>query len=452
MENPYIAGLARIAVSRIGLSDLQSFYRSYGTIVILVVSAILFFYTLDWCLDTFPPKDDVINFYNQAEMMKDGLLPYKDFVFEFPPFALGFFLIPSMFTSDLDMYAKLFGVMVTVFSLVCLYYMLRISDRMKVNKVLVAAVYVILMLMYYKEMVKKFDVIPMMLTVMSVYYHLTGNRTLSYGLAMAGALTKIYPVFLLVLYLILDYSDRRDSRRPRVVKGVVASVVVLLVAIVPLVAAGDSVGEIFSFLTFHTDRGFQVESVMGVIIQALGLLGVTTFTLENIYGTYDVISPLSDALLPYWNALVAVVVVVTLLVILRRARVHGREGTSGRDLVIYVMMLFMAFILTNKVFSTQYMLWLFPFMALLAASSGGVRARNLAMAAYMIVMELLAAVMMMDYQQGTPLFVEENLCRDVMMIVLFIVLLVYVLGRGFIMRHFYGEVDRSSRGAGDVGE
>lgn len=439
-------------MSRIGAVDLQSFYRTCGTVSILAVSAIIFFYTLDWCLDTFPPKDDVLNFYNQAEMMKDGLLPYKDFVFEFPPFALGFFLIPSLFTSDLDMYAKLFGVMVTVFSLVCLYYMLRISDHMRINKVLVAAVYVILMLLYYKEMVKKFDVIPMMLTVISVYYHLKGNRALSYGLAMAGALTKIYPVLLLVLYLILDYADRHDSRRPRVIKGVAASVAVFLVAVVPLLAAGDSMEDIFSFLTFHTDRGFQVESVMGVVIQALGLMGLTTFTLENIYGTYDVISPICDALLPYWNALVAVVVIVTLLVILRHALCHGGEGTDGRDLVIYVIMLFLAFILTNKVFSTQYMLWLFPFMALLVASTGGVRVRNLAMAAYMIVMELFAAVMMMDYQQGTIMFVEENLCRDAMMIVLFIVLMLYVLGRGFIMRRYYRDADADPSSSGDVVE
>lgn len=413
----------------------KAFYRRHGSAILLILSAVVFFVALYYVLDTYPPKDDVINFHNQAEMIKSGMVPYKDFVFEFPPFALLFFLIPSMFTSELDTYAQIFGIMVTLISIICLYYVLKISERMGVNKAVVTFIFVALMLLYYKELVVKFDTIPMALTIMSIYYFQRGNRYIAYGLAMVGALVKIYPIFLIVVFLILDLVDRRDSRRVRLLRGLFSCILVGLISIAPLLVAGASFGDITSFLTFHTERGFQVESVAGVVIQALGLLGLTTFSLENIYGTYDVISPVSDAILPYWNILVAIVILLVLLAIARHAIREGSAGSSDRNVVVYATVVFLAFILTNKVFSTQYMLWLFPLFALIASVPG--RRQNWLMIAYLLIIELLAAIMMMDYLPGTGLFVEENLIRDAMMIALTVSLLLYIAGKGRIFAHHY---------------
>ncbi len=421
----------------------KAFYRRHGSAILLILSAVVFFVALYYVLDTYPPKDDVINFHNQAEMIKSGMVPYKDFVFEFPPFALLFFLIPSMFTSELDTYAQIFGIMVTLISIICLYYVLKISERMGVNKALVTFIFVALMLLYYKELVVKFDTIPMALTIMSIYYFQRGNRHIAYGLAMVGALVKIYPIFLIVVFLILDLVDRRDSRRVRILRGLFSCMLVGLISIAPLLVAGASFGDIMSFLTFHTERGFQVESVAGVVIQALGLLGLTTFSLENIYGTYDVISPVSDAILPYWNVLVAIVILLVLFVIARHAIREGSAGSSDRNVVIYATVVFLAFILTNKVFSTQYMLWLFPLFALIASVPG--RRQNWLMIAYLLIIELLAAIMMMDYLPGTGLFVEENLIRDAMMIALMVSLLLYIAGKGRIFAHHYRK-DKSREG------
>ena len=426
----------------VSYEEAKAFYREHGSAILLALAAVVFFISLYYVLDTYPPKDDVLNFYKQAEMIKDGMVPYRDFVFEFPPFALLFFLIPSMFTSELDVYAQIFGVMVTLISLICLFYVLRISERMGVNKAVVTLVFVALMLLYYKELVVKFDTIPMMLTVMAIYYFQRGNRYAAYGLAMVGALVKIYPIFLVVLFLILDLVDRHDSRRVRVIRGFCACVAVGLVSLLPLLAAGASFGDVMSFLPFRTERGFQVESVMGVIIQGLGLLGLTSFSLVNIYGTYDVISPVSDALLPFWNPLVAVLMVFAFYLIYRHATVRGAGGSCDRDVVLYTTVVFLMFILTNKVFSTQYMLWLFPLLAILVSAPG--RRQNWFLVVYVLVMELFAAVMMMDYLPGTGLFVGENLCRDVMLIALMAVMMLYLCGRDL----FFTRYDRKDNDVG----
>lgn len=71
-------------------NNLYSFVRANLTWVLVAVAAIILFVVLDYCIGYSAPRDDVINFYNHAESMKAGLIPYKDFEFEFPPFSLSY--------------------------------------------------------------------------------------------------------------------------------------------------------------------------------------------------------------------------------------------------------------------------------------------------------------------------------------------------------------------------
>ncbi len=115
------------------------------------------------------PFGDVVNFYNQAEMVKDGMVPYVDFVFEFHSFAIMFFLIPVMFISSQDTYGILFGFMMV---LLCLYYLIRIANRMghqqgPCRKGVRGADPDL-----RADLVRKFDVIPIALMVMALFYQM----------------------------------------------------------------------------------------------------------------------------------------------------------------------------------------------------------------------------------------------------------------------------------------
>lgn len=76
---------------QVNVGDISKFCIRHGTAIILIVAAILFFVRMHYALDTYPVRGDVINFYNQAEMVKAGMVPYVDYVFEFPPYAMMFF-------------------------------------------------------------------------------------------------------------------------------------------------------------------------------------------------------------------------------------------------------------------------------------------------------------------------------------------------------------------------
>ena len=105
--------------------------------------------------------------------------------------------------------------------------------------------------------------------------------------------------------------------------------------------------------------------------------------------------------------------------------------------MVYASVVFLMFILTNKVFSTQYMLWLFPLFAVLASFPG--RRQEWSLITFILVMEMLAVTMLMSYHPVTVDFVIENLGRDLMMVALTVVLLLYICGKHRLFTRRYVE-------------
>lgn len=400
-------------------------------VAILGISAAVLLIALWYTVCNYPPKDDILNFYNQAEMIKDGLMPYRDFVFEFPPFSLLFFLIPAMFTSDLSVYYPLFGLEMVAALLVAEYFIVRICRRIGVNELLVSGIFIVLCLVYFTEMVKKFDVFAMTSVVASLYFFLERRFGLAYGLIAFGTLVKLYPGLILVLYLLINVLEKVDRHRRNLLVGLAACVAVGLASILPLMAAGVSFADILSFVTFHTDRGFQVESLVGTAVQGLSYLGIGEFTLIPKYGTFDVASPICDALLPFWNIVVVAVMTAVLLLIclhVYRWKADGERGWDGRDLIVCAALVTITFMASNKVFSTQYMIWIFPMMAMVPAMLGR-NMQALVLAAVMVLMEVFA-MGIISTEIGSALYVGYAAARDVLLIAFFAFMLRAIIGDG----------------------
>ena len=400
-------------------------------LAILGISAAVFLLALWYTVNTYPPKDDILNFYNQAEMIKDGMMPYRDFVFEFPPFSLLFFLIPSMFTSDLSVYYPLFGLEMIVSLIIAEYFIIKICRKIGVNEVLVTTVFILLCLVYFSEMVKKFDVFAMTPVIASIYFFMERRFGLAYGLIAFGTLTKIYPGLILILYVAINLLERVEHHRRSLLVGLASCIIIGLVSILPLMGAGVSFDEILSFVTFHTDRGFQVESLVGTAVQALSYLGIGDFSLVMKYGTFDVNSPICDALLPIWNAVIVASIVALFLIVsvhIRRWKDDCMVGWDGRTLIVYAALVTIVFILSNKVFSTQYMIWIFPMMVIIPAMLGNDR-WALIFAAAMIVMEIFARGIVM-VEIGSATYVAFAVARDVMLIAFFAYMLRSIIGDG----------------------
>lgn len=382
---------------------------------VVTAAAILFIATAIVLLDS-GPRNDVVNFYHHAMSIKDGVLPYSGFEFEFPPLSLVFFTIPGLFTSDLVTYSRIFAFQSAVFMSIAAYCIMRMApDGDSRARYLAGAVFTLLILLYLTESVKKFDAIVMSLTIISLFFFSRGRWGLAYGIMAMAALTKMYPAcFLILMAMYNGLSSHGGTEALK--KGILACIVMVLVAFVPLWVAGVGVADSLSFISFHAGRGFQVESTMATLIMILGKLGLTDVQIVPANDTNDVAGPIADALSPDWMMVCLVLVGIALIFCVTRMP-RGGVGWSAQKLAMAMMFVCIVFMLSNKVFSTQYMMWLFPFIAMFCYMPGipGDRLKRLLMLA--VVMQLLCIVFLRS-EIGSWIYILACASRDLILVVL----------------------------------
>jgi hypothetical protein len=177
------------------------------------------------------------------------------------------------------------------------------------------------------------DVLPLLLLVAAVVAHREGRDGLSGALAGLGAAAKLFPGFLVPLVVLarLRQGRRADALR----HGAAAAAVVVAVNLPAALLAPDAWRR---FLELSRERGAHVDSLWMLVSKLTGLaFPVSTLNL------------LGPALF-----LVGATVVVV-------AGVRRLPSDRTWQLVVPVLIVFL---LTNKVFSPQYFLWLVPLMAL----------------------------------------------------------------------------------------
>jgi hypothetical protein len=114
-------------------------------------------------------------------------------------------------------------------------------------------------------------------------------------------------------------------------------------------------------LRFHTERDLQVWSLYAGILAVIAKMPEAPF-----WAVYEHSSAWAKA---PWSSTVAALVfpiqIVSLLVVMWRFRRSGM-----REPVRYAGAAVLAFMITGKVLSPQFMIWLFPFMAVLGGWTG----------------------------------------------------------------------------------
>ncbi|MDR0523761.1 MAG: glycosyltransferase 87 family protein [Candidatus Methanoplasma sp.] len=365
-----------------------------------------------------PPTVDTENVFAQAEMLKSGMMPYRDFVFEFPPLAMLVFLAPALFAPDFQSYVFLYGLEMIAFAAIAAYFMMKIAEGLGFDK-RAAGIMFVFLVVAGNLVVGKFDIAAAAAATASLYLCLRGRYCLGIAVMSAAALMKIYPAALIpLIFIAMAFDPRVERKLKAALFGAASFAAVALAVFAPLLLASVSVGDATSFLGFHSDRGFQVESTVAVAIQALGQLGLADFYIVPSHSTYDVAGPMADALLPFGMPACVAMVASTLAFAAfneRRPRPAAAGGLPMR-LALYSVMAMIAFMLSNKVFSTQYVVWLYPMLPLMALAARGRRR------AAIIAASAAAAFLSMQIVRIGHLgdaFPAVNIARDAMLAFLF---------------------------------
>ena len=196
----------------------------------------------------------------------------------------------------------------------------------------------------------RYDLFPALLTVAAFWSASRRRFMLAYLFLAAGALLKIYPLALVPILMIEHrrylVTQDRDWRMP-VAQGVAAvgSLVAVSFAIGFLVEGWDSLSTFY----YAAARPLQVESMGASLLWFGSFLGFPAVTIHG-WSSYNLTGPLDRGII----ALISFAGVAGLGLVYWRCWIGRLDFGRGLLAVICVTLL------TNKVFSPQYLIWALP--------------------------------------------------------------------------------------------
>ncbi len=301
-----------------------------------------------------------------GSQMALGQLPYRDFAVEYPPVALLFMLLPRLLSPLAWSYVFYFSLEILLFDLLALVLLTGLAERLGLTPWKVLAVYTLALLAVGPIVINRYDLIPAAMVLLALAAFIGGHSKTAYALLAVGCLTKLYPAVLLPLFLIYDLSYRRYRRA---VRG--ALVFAMTAGLIALPFLMLSPGGFLGSFTYHAQRGLQIESTLAPLLLLGQKLGLAV-SIEHSFGSSNIVSPLADFL-----ARVAPLIMLAALGLVyfgyyRRQRALARreagsalaEGEAA-CLVKFTLLAVLAFMLSDKVFSPQFLIWLLPLLPLL---------------------------------------------------------------------------------------
>jgi hypothetical protein len=302
-----------------------------------------------------------------AAKVARGLVPYRDFVLEYPPLSLIHILPPWFITGGTDagydiVFIALSVITAAASGAVVAWLAGRGWSAQSVSQSVLT--FLALSLAVLPVVIWRFDGLPALFTVLALAA-IVAKRPGWSGVALGlGTATKLYPALLLPV-VVLYYAFGRRWRSAGVAVGAFAAVVGATALGIYAVGGPDG----FTFLTYQEERGIEIESVLGGLVLLSHRLFGTEATIYAGFGSIQVGSSLIEGLaLPNQVALFALGISLAagLIYSFSSDARHSPDGAIRPPTVVNYMMAILVFsMLANKVLSPQYIVWLLPIGALL---------------------------------------------------------------------------------------
>lgn len=288
---------------------------------------------------------------------------------QYPPGAAFLFLIPRLGPLDFKLS---FVILMLVFDLIGFLLVMLLADRGRRD----AGVWVWLLGMPIlgATPLLRFDIAPTVIAIAAlVVIH---RRPAWFGaLAGLGASIKVWPVFVL-----FGEWDRR-----RLLRSVaVAAATVVAVFVVAWLSFGDQTG----FFANQNDRGLQIEAVAATPWQLEQIVTGNLPPIAQRYGTSEIGSSAGDVLAILLDIAAFLVLLGAAWWWWRRDRAirSGREDLADEVLARdFVFTLVLLFLVTSRVLSPQFMVWMVGLAAVVLTAG----ATRLARPAWLVLVAVL---------------------------------------------------------------
>lgn len=211
----------------------------------------------------------------------------------------------------------------------------------------------------YGTGIARFDLIPAALTLLALICVERRRWVPAYLLIVAATFLKYYPVVLFLPLVIYHWQSAAPGERLRALAkplGVSAAVSAVLVglslAINPLIA--------YFQVSSLSHRPLEVESLGASIVYLGQYIGRYDFERVVSYGSDNLISPLAAPAATMLTVLMVVGLAVFIFQLWRR-KLSVQQAWLALLLIV---------VITGKIFSTQYLIWVLPVMAYVTTTEG----------------------------------------------------------------------------------
>jgi len=288
---------------------------------------------------------DISVYFQYAMQILGGEVPYVDFPLEYPQLSLIVILVPLIFTvltHDPSTYVVAHQIFMSIFDIltVLIVYLiaLKISDQKSafISGVLSATAF---SSAYF--VLTKYDAFPTFLLMLSLFLFIYRKETYGYLSAAAGFLAKWFPGLAIPYFVLHEHMSGRGSRS--ISRNIIASAVLLLIVTLPFAVLSSS-GFLATYTT-HTGRTALAHSFCYYV----------DFIFESVLG-----------LSFFAQASIILMAVVQIFLL---GYYYSTKNTGAEYLCAFLFFSTFAFIIFNKVFSPQYILWITPFLAIFLARS-----------------------------------------------------------------------------------
>ena len=331
---------------------------------LLAASVAPFVYTL---FDS--SQGDVPLYHRYAQNLLGGALPYRDWVFEYPPYALMWLVLPGA-AHGATAFRALFSLQVLALDLVVKVVLLHEGRRRpqstelgRLGPFLVFSVLGIFQSYFY---LKRLDAIAAALVVVALVSFANDRLAAAGALLSVAAGTKLYPALIAPALLCLAFER---GKALRLVAGAAA-------ALVPLAVISIFVPW-WRFASFQAARGLQVESSYGAILWLMHFFGTPASWVSRPGCCLEVGGPAALALTPVARVLFGAVTLAAVgaSVVCVWPRSPGLAAGSGKSaesagsarLGRVALLPIVAFMVSSVALSPQFAVWLIGPLALAAA-------------------------------------------------------------------------------------
>lgn len=334
--------LARRITHRIAKND-RSFFIILAAALIIIVSAIAL--AKGW--------GDVENYWKSAVNILHG--DWGNIEGAYPPFFLLLSLVPALFSTSYEGYSIGFTIMSALFIMISAYFAVKICKELKEDRRYAYYGFFLLVLCLSVFSTTRNDAITMAFVVAAFYFLLKKSYPASFIILAFGIMTKIFPLIFLPAFLLPFILDRKWKH---FFGYAVLTVAVCVLIQLPMFFVNPD--HALDYVLQHTNRGLQIEAVAAGPLMLFQYLFPNDMTYVLDYGSINIVGAVPNAIAAILMPLMAVVLVLFFFFTVFKLWNRKLDDEKKFALVaVFSMICIFIFLILNKVYSTQYNVWIF---------------------------------------------------------------------------------------------